>query len=104
VDFFGHPAATTRAVALAVQQTKAPLVVVGLVYRGNDRYEVLWSHCEIEELLESDLSRDEKTLQITEMITRKYEALICESPSEWFWMHRRWKTQPSDDAPSVYTA
>lgn len=36
--------------------------------------------------------------QLTAAYTRLLEDLVRENPQEWFWLHRRWKTQP-ENAP-----
>jgi KDO2-lipid IV(A) lauroyltransferase len=103
VPWFGIPAATTRAVALAALRTESPVVVAGVGYRGDDRYEVLAEECNFSALYAAtDISTEEKVLRMTADMAGRYVEMIRRYPGEWFWMHRRWKTRPEGEAEDVY--
>ena len=93
--WFGLEAATTKAIGFAALQSKAPLVVCALAHRGDGKHEILWERCEIESIRDDEsLSRDEKLLQITQIASDKFCAMVTKYPEQWFWFHRRWKTRP----------
>ena len=103
VPWFGVPAATTRAVALSALRTEAPVVVAGVGYLGNDRYEVMAEECDFAELYRrEDLSSDQKIEIMTADMSARYVGMIRRFPGEWFWMHRRWKTRPEGEAENIY--
>lgn len=103
VPWFGVLAATTRAVALAALRTEAPVVVAGVGYRGNDRYEVLAEECDFTELYRAhDVAMEEKIRRMTAEMAERYVAMIRRYPGEWFWMHRRWKTRPEGEPEDLY--
>ncbi|HYV49380.1 MAG TPA: lipid A biosynthesis acyltransferase, partial [Myxococcaceae bacterium] len=37
---------------------------------------------------------EEATVALTARLTESIERAIRQSPEQWVWMHRRWKTQP----------
>lgn len=90
VPFFGHPAATPRAAADLALRTGAP-VVVGFCQRKRDGYYRL-SMKEIFPVRTGDQESD--AIALTSVLTQEIENAIRRSPSQWVWMHRRWKTQP----------
>jgi KDO2-lipid IV(A) lauroyltransferase len=92
VDFFGRPASTFKAIALLAIQYDAP-VVVGAARRIGDhfRYEVV-----CEEMIEPVQWRDQPdpVRWITQRYTYALERLIQRDPTQYLWLHRRWKHQP----------
>ena len=40
--------------------------------------------------------------QLTQEYTNYLESIIREYPDQWFWVHRRWKTQPQDAPDNPY--
>jgi KDO2-lipid IV(A) lauroyltransferase len=92
VPFFGRPAHTPRAAADLALRFGATLLVG-------------WSHGRTDgkrgyilemEALPYDPAADPEAeaLRITAACTARLEQVIREHPTEWFWMHRRWRTQP----------
>ncbi len=103
VDWFGRPAATTRAFALAAIKTNAPVFVASMVYRGEDMYRVEAVECDFAPLYsDTSLSDSEKVLRITQEISNHYCRMIQQFPEGWFWIHRRWKTRPDGDSDRMY--
>lgn len=88
VDFFGHPAATFRSLAIIALATGAP-VVPGATWREPDGHHVL----RFEEAL--PVIEHDDTNEAISANTRAYNAalerLVLRHPEQWFWMHRRWK-------------
>jgi Kdo2-lipid IVA lauroyltransferase/acyltransferase len=92
VDFFGRPASTHKAIALLAIEHRAP-VVVGVARRVGPgfRYEV---RCE-EVIDPSDLTGTADDVRIlTQRFTSALERLIRQDPTQYLWLHRRWKHQP----------
>ncbi|MDC0358873.1 lysophospholipid acyltransferase family protein [Oligoflexia bacterium] len=97
VDFFGKPAATTFALGQAALRTKAVVVVAAIEYLGIEKYRIHWVKLDFSDLYgDANLNRRQKILKITEAVTNAWEQMIRRSPESWFWMHRRWKTEPEE--------
>lgn len=95
VDFFGVPAATTKALALAALRAKAPIVVAAVIYAGGDRYQIEAQECTVVDIYDNySLSFEKKVELITERASKLFEQIVRIQPEGWFWMHRRWKTRP----------
>ena len=92
VDFFGRPASTHKAIALLAIEHQAP-VVVGYARRVGPgfRYEV---GCDL--VIDPDEfegSADDAKI-LTQRFTSALEDAIRVDPSQYLWLHRRWKHQP----------
>ena len=99
VDWFGRPAATTKALAMTVLRTSAPVVVCGILYKDG-AYEIVTSEHDFTTVCEDNsLSDDQKIVKITETVSKSFQDIIMRNPPGWFWMHRRWKTSedPNED-------
>lgn len=97
VDFFGRPASTHKAIALLAIEHKAP-VVVGVARRIGPgfRYEI---RCEdIIDPSELTGTADDVRL-LTQRFTSALERLIRQDPTQYLWLHRRWKHQPKAKPP-----
>ncbi len=92
VDFFGRAAATAKGPALFALRTGAP-VFLGVAVRKRgypSRYRVIIERVPVEEGAPSaDAIRD-----LTQRHVSRLEARIRETPNQYFWQHRRWKTRP----------
>ena len=107
VPFFGHPAATAAGPAVLARRTGAAILPV-FVRRRPDGTHVATFLPLVEFTVTDDQERDIQ--EITERATAVIEAQIRAEPSQWFWIHRRWKKQPREQPsavshqPSVLTA
>jgi KDO2-lipid IV(A) lauroyltransferase len=92
VDFFGRPASTHKAIALLAIEHQAP-VVVGVARRVGPgfRYEIRCA--DVIEPAEFTGSADDARI-LTQRYTTALEALIRQDPTQYLWLHRRWKHQP----------
>ncbi len=90
VDFFGKPAWTPTAGAVLARKTGAPIVMCINHRRPEGGYAIT-----IRELVTSDLEDFEKAVEEdTRAMTSRIQEHISAHPTEWVWMHRRWKTRP----------
>jgi Kdo2-lipid IVA lauroyltransferase/acyltransferase len=97
VDFFGRPASTHKAIALLAIAHQAP-VAVGVARRIGPgfRYEI---RCE-DVIDPADLAGTADDVRIlTQRFTSALERLIRQDPTQYLWLHRRWKHQPKGAAP-----
>ncbi len=91
VDFFGHPASTFVGPALYHMRTGAPIILILAVRKDYARFDL---HFEKVECDWQGLDRDDAIRKITQAHVSALEKWIRRYPEQWFWMHRRWKTQP----------
>ncbi len=91
VDFFGRPAWTPTAGAVLARKVGCP-VVMGFNYRNPDGkgYTIYINKLE----LCSEPDQQKAISEDTQAMTRAIEQHIKNYPSQWVWMHRRWKTIP----------
>ena len=85
VNFFDTPASTPKGAAMFHIRTEAPMVIGVCIRKSPSQYEITMSTIDTSK-------RDIK--QITQAYTSILEKHIREYPEQYFWFHRRWKTQP----------
>jgi KDO2-lipid IV(A) lauroyltransferase len=93
VSFFGRPA-STRSGPLALAASRGVPVLPAFVRRSPDgRRHRLKIYPALQ--LEPGASDDEDVLRRNiQSVTAVIEKEIRESPGQWIWTHRRWRTQP----------
>ena len=94
VDFLGRPASTVRGPAIFSIRKRCPIVALFLLRRGVDRHLAV-----IEKPIWPDprLKGRDAIRDLTQRYTRILEKHVRESPGQYFWMHRRWKTRQSGE-------
>ena len=97
VPFFGVPACTASGLARVALKTGAAVVPGFLVWEESERQYVLHFYPELALASTGDVEAD--TAENTARLTAVIEDVIRHYPSQWLWMHRRWKTRPEGDPP-----
>ena len=92
VDFFGRPASTYKSIGLLAITRNVP-IAVGYSRRVGNRF-----HFEIgvNRLImpEEWADREDPLRWVTAEYTRAIEQFVREEPSQYWWLHRRWKHRP----------
>jgi len=90
VDFFGEPAETTLSVATLKQRFDPLVVPIFIVRQPDGRYRMV-----IEAPIDYKAEEIEDPQQQVFAMTQKYsdaiESVVRVYPSQWFWMHNRWR-------------
>lgn len=91
VDFFGRPARTPVGPVLLAYKTQSPIVPMAIVREKDDAYKII-----VKEPIELAFSKDKEKniIETTQRCTQVLESIIREYPSQWLWMHDRWKSKP----------
>jgi len=92
VNFFGRPASAHKAVALMAIEFDAKMVVVGVPRVGGPLdYRII-----SEEVIDPRdyATRPDAIRAITQQYHAALERVIRRYPEQYFWLHRRWKSQP----------
>ena len=95
VDFFGRKASTYKSIALLAITNNVP---IGVAYsrRVDNRFFFEIGVNRI--ILPEEWADKEDPLQwITAEYTSAIEKFIREDPTQYWWLHRRWKTRPKDE-------
>lgn len=96
VPFFKEIACTSKALATLALRTDS-LVLSVYNYREPDgRYHMVIQP-EVEITRSKDSAADVE--QNTALFNRLIEGYVREHPEQWFWLHQRWKTRPSQPIP-----
>jgi len=90
VDFFGKKAATATGPVIFSLRTKAPILPVFISRQKDDTHKLT---IEQELKLQERENYEETLIFNIQRITKIIEGYICKYPSEWSWIHKRWKTQ-----------
>lgn len=98
VDFFGRPASTFKSIALLAKEFDALIVVGGgLRLPRDESTRTNWVPFELATQAVID-SRDFDTANALQDLTQAYttalEQLVLRAPDQYFWVHRRWKSEP----------
>lgn len=100
VDFFGRPASTPIGPALLAQRTGAACIAMAIRRTSSGLHLKIVPEIEIDRTGDTEADLLTNTRRFSEIT----EAFIREAPTQWVWMHRRWRTQPpvkDDDAAAA---
>ncbi len=91
VEFFGRPACTTTVAAALAVKTGCALVPCHARLLDDGRYKLM-----LDPPLAWTPSGDRQAdiAALTQRLTAVIEGWVRETPEQWLWLHRRWKTQP----------
>jgi len=91
VDYFGRPAATTTVAAALAIKTGCALIPCNALLMPSGTYRLFY---EPPVRLEPTGDRNADVARLTQVLTSHIEGWVRETPEQWLWIHRRWKTQP----------
>jgi len=97
VPFFGVQACTASGLARVALKTGAAVLPGFLLWEESERQYVLHFYPEIALADTGDAEAD--AIDNTARFTAVIEEAIRDHPSQWLWMHRRWKTRPPGEPP-----
>jgi KDO2-lipid IV(A) lauroyltransferase len=89
VPFFGQLAKTPRAAADLALRTGAAVLLGFCVRQATGHYRITMRDLPMPQTL-----GETAVVELTHALTAGIEAQIRITPSQWVWMHRRWKSQP----------
>jgi KDO2-lipid IV(A) lauroyltransferase len=90
VPFLGVPASTAVGPARVSLHSGAPIVMGFVTRRADGRLDL-----DVDPPLEiADPAAPDAVLRLTARHTARLEERVRARPELWFWLHRRWKTQP----------
>jgi KDO2-lipid IV(A) lauroyltransferase len=95
VDFFGRPAATTTVAAALALKTGCALIPARATLAADGRYRLVY---ETPVPAEPRGDRGADLVRLTRDLTAVIERWVRETPDQWLWMHRRWKTRPPGES------
>jgi len=92
VDFFGRKASTYKSIALLAATRNVP-IGVGYSRRIGDRF---LFEIGVNRIIfpEEWAGKDDPVTWITSQYTAAIEKFVREDPSQYWWLHRRWKHRP----------
>ena len=94
VDFFGHRACTNKGMALLALETGAAVVPTFGWRKQDDSHSVQLSPAV--PLIDTG-DREKDILANTARYTKIIEEAVRAHPSQWFWLHKRWKSRPPSE-------
>lgn len=95
VPFFGTPAATPVGAAILAIKTGAAVVPTYVYLDESDWKQHMYILPEIPTIVTGDDEHD--MVENTKVYTKFIEDTIRKYPTQWVWMHERWKTRPGEE-------
>jgi KDO2-lipid IV(A) lauroyltransferase len=102
VDFFGRKASNYKSIGLLALTYNLP-IVVGYCRRIDKRFffefgltRIIFPH--------EWADKDDPLTWITAEYNKAFEAFVREDPTQYWWVHRRWKTRPKEERAQVAVA
>jgi KDO2-lipid IV(A) lauroyltransferase len=87
IDFLGSPAWSTKAPVLIAKKTGTPVLPVFIQRNGKGHIIKIYPEIEI---LQNRMHQDSFVTAVS-VLHSYVERYVMENPSEWLWIHRRWK-------------
>ena len=95
VDFFGRKASTYKSIGLLAMRYNLP-IGIGASRRVGDRF---FFEIECTRLImpEEWVDKPDPLAWITQQYTKAIEDFIRQDPTQYWWLHRRWKSRPKEE-------
>lgn len=93
VDFFGRPASTPAGPVIFAQRTGAPLVPMYIIRERRKRHRLI---IDPEVPLVNTGNKEKDLITNTQRLTKVIERYVRKYPSQWWWVHNRWKSKPPE--------
>jgi KDO2-lipid IV(A) lauroyltransferase len=92
VDFFGRKASTYKSIGLLAISNDVP-IGVGYSRRINNRF---YFEIGVNRIIfpQEWADKDDPLTWVTAEYTRAIEQFVRDDPTQYWWLHRRWKHQP----------
>lgn len=94
INFLGRPAATPIGGTIMAQKTGAAVIPIYITLQP-DFSQLIRIYPEVQMVSTGDPEDD--LITNTQNISNTTEKVILDNPSQWVWMHERWKTQPGEE-------
>lgn len=93
VDFLGYPAYTPIGPVVLAMKTKAAIIVMAVNMKKNGSHVIT-----VKDQIQLRFTNDTATDRIynTKLCNDVLSEFILRNPTQWVWMHERWKTKPED--------
>ena len=105
VTFFGQKTKAPSGVVLLAKLTKKPLLLAYAVYQDDGQVQVFFETLTSDKLAEQNTEQkaeqettqeSEQTVeQVMAQIYQRFEQIIRQYPSQWYWSYNRWKNYSS---------
>ena len=102
VDFFGRKASAYKSIALLAMQYNLPVAVGYGRRRGDDFFFEIGVNRIIRPAEWAD--KPDPVKWLTQEYTSALEDFIRRDPTQYWWVHRRWKTRPRDERAALEQA
>lgn len=95
VDFFGRKASTYKSIGLLAMEHDVP-ILVGYARRISDRFRY---EIGVNRIIHPEewTDKQDPLLWITQEFSAAMEAFIRDDPTQYLWVHRRWKHRPKEE-------
>ena len=90
VDFFGQPAETTLSIASLKLKFDSLVVPIFIARQSDGLYEMI-IHEPVDYVADEIEDKEKKLEAMTLKYNQTIEEVIRKYPSQWFWMHNRWR-------------
>ncbi|MDD2450461.1 MAG: lysophospholipid acyltransferase family protein [Sulfurovum sp.] len=90
VDFMGKPAQTITSLAMLKQKLDPRIIPFFAARVGEGKYKIIMRD-PVEYRAEEESDEAKKVEKMTAEYNKVMESVIREYPSQWFWMHNRWR-------------
>ncbi|MCF7954239.1 MAG: lysophospholipid acyltransferase family protein [Phycisphaerae bacterium] len=99
VDFFGKKASTYKSIGLMAIQYDMPIVVASSKRVGDD----FFFEIEVHRIIFPDewKDKDDPLTWITQEYVKSTEDFIRQDPTQYWWLHRRWKHRPREERKKI---
>lgn len=100
VDFFGRKASTYKSIGLLAMHYNVP-VIIGYARRVEGRYQF---HLGTQDIIypKDWIAQPDPLTYITQRYTKALEDMVRADPSQYLWIHRRWKNRPKGEASGAF--
>lgn len=102
LPFLGKLAAVNKGPAILAVRAKALVLPLFLFREPGGRYRIHVD--EPLDILQIPGEREQQVQVVAEFYNKAVERQVRLHPEQWFWMHKRWKTRPENEAEAVAQA